>query len=81
MKKILLIFLGMFALNCFISAQDDSPVIVVASEGSVKYIPSDGSKPIKVQAGTIVKSSGSLKVKDGSNVVLRLIGSAGSVMK
>ena len=47
MKKILLIFLGMFALNCFISAQDDSPVIVVASEGSVKYIPSDGSNLLK----------------------------------
>lgn len=70
MKKFVLIFLGMFALNCFISAQEENPVIVVASEGSIKYIPSDGSKPIKVQAGTVIKSSGSLKVKGGSNVLL-----------
>ena len=70
MKKFVLIFLGMLALNCFISAQEENPVIVVASEGSIKYIPSDGSKPIKVQAGTVIKSSGSLKVKGGSNVLL-----------
>jgi len=75
MKKILLIFLGMFAINCIISAQDENPVIVVASEGSIKYIPSDGSKPIKVQAGTVVKSSGSLKIKGGSTAVLLSKGS------
>ncbi len=69
MKKLLFLLFAMIAIKSGIIAQDDSPVIVVATEGKIKYIPSDKSKAIKIEPGTVVKSSGSLKVGKGSSVV------------
>ncbi len=70
MMKMLSILTCLVLLTEALPAQNETPVVVVASKGNVRYIPPTDAKTIKALPGAVVKRNGTIKMSSGATAVL-----------
>ena len=70
MMKMLSILTCLVLLTEALPAQNETPVVVVASKGKVRYIPPADAKTIKALPGAVVKKNGTIKMSSGATAVL-----------